>query len=80
LNIEDDVKEFQDAINCMDKEHRPSITQYHARLTISRNASLVLNSFDYLGYRVITTVLKKETDANEIIWTMYKESKEENKE
>ena len=29
---------------------------------------------------MITTVLKKETDANEIIWTMYKESKEENKE
>lgn len=70
---EDDVKEFQDAINCMDKEHRPSITQYHARLTISRNASLVLNSFDYLGYRVITTVMKKENDANEIVWTMYRE-------
>ena len=47
--IAEEVKEFQESINSIEKDHRPAITQYNARLTISRNASLVLNSFEVIG-------------------------------
>ena len=68
------MEEFQEAINNMEKNHRPAITQYNARLTISRNASMVLNSFEFIGYRVVTTVIKKTTDSEEIVWTMHKDT------